>query len=168
MILILIPIGLVAAFAIAIALMTSVMRKVREIGLLVAMGGKQTSVGAIFCLQGFIIGSLGAVFGCALALLFIRYRDALMSLIVSNRVKVGRMMWLNSMIFTVYKWPILGTLRRVFRPLCPSLFCDGSIHGGRTASCLASGENESSGGFSSGEAIQHDSFCSGSVQKLSV
>ena len=84
MILIMIPIGLVAAFAIAIALMTSVMRKVREIGLLVAMGGKQTSVGAIFCLQGFIIGSLGAVFGCGLALLFIRYRDALMSLIVSN------------------------------------------------------------------------------------
>ena len=82
MILIMIPIGLVAAFAIAIALMTSVMRKVREIGLLVAMGGSQTAVGAIFCLQGLIIGSLGAVFGCGLALLFIRYRDELMSFIV--------------------------------------------------------------------------------------
>ena len=39
MILIMVPIGLVAAFAIAIALMTSVLRKIREIGLLVAMGG---------------------------------------------------------------------------------------------------------------------------------
>lgn len=84
MILIMIPIGLVAAFAIAIALMTSVMRKVREIGLLVAMGGSQTAVGAIFCLQGLIIGSLGAVFGCGLALLFIRYRDELMSFIVTG------------------------------------------------------------------------------------
>ena len=84
MILIMIPIGLVAAFAIAIALMTSVLRKIKEIGLLVAMGGKQFSVGLIFCLQGFIIGSLGALLGCGLALLFIRYRDTLMNFIVER------------------------------------------------------------------------------------
>lgn len=84
MVLIMIPIGLVAAFAIAIALMTTVLRKVREIGLLVAMGGTRAGVGTIFCIQGFIIGSLGALLGCMLALIFIRYRDLLMGLIVSG------------------------------------------------------------------------------------
>jgi len=84
MILIMVPIGLVAAFAIAIALMTTVLRKIREIGLLVAMGGARSSVGAIFCLQGFLIGLLGAVLGCGLALLFIHYRDSIMSFIVVN------------------------------------------------------------------------------------
>lgn len=82
MILIMVPIGLVAAFAIAIALMTTVLRKIREIGLLVAMGGGRASVGSIFCLQGFLIGLLGSVLGCALALLFICYRDAIMTFIV--------------------------------------------------------------------------------------
>jgi ABC-type lipoprotein release transport system permease subunit len=82
MILIMVPIGLVAAFAIAIALMTSVLRKIREIGLLVAMGGARGLVGSIFCLQGFLIGLLGAVLGCGLALLFIRFRDEIMSFIV--------------------------------------------------------------------------------------
>jgi len=84
MILIMVPIGLVAAFAIAIALMTTVLRKIREIGLLVAMGGGQGAVGSIFCLQGFLIGTLGAVLGCGLALLFIHYRDSIMSFIVVN------------------------------------------------------------------------------------
>jgi ABC-type lipoprotein release transport system permease subunit len=84
MILIMVPIGLVAAFAIAIALMTTVLRKIREIGLLVAMGGGQGAVGSIFCLQGFLIGALGAVLGCGLALLFIHYRHSIMSFIVVN------------------------------------------------------------------------------------
>ena len=39
-------------------------------------------MGSIFCLQGFLIGLLGSVLGCGLALLFIRYRDAIMSFIV--------------------------------------------------------------------------------------
>ena len=82
MILIMVPIGLVAAFAIAIALMTSVLRKIREIGLLVAMGGSRFSVGFVFCLQGFIIGLLGAILGCSFALLFMRFRDELMGFIV--------------------------------------------------------------------------------------
>jgi ABC-type lipoprotein release transport system permease subunit len=85
MVLIMIPIGLVAAFAIAIALMTTVLRKIREIGLLIAMGGTRFSVGMIFCMQGFIIGSLGAFLGCGMALTFIRYRDSLMGFIV-NRI----------------------------------------------------------------------------------
>jgi len=86
MILIMIPIGLVAAFAIAIALMTSVLRKIKEIGLLVAMGGGQLSVGFIFCFQGLIIGFLGSLLGCGLALLFIRFRDQMMDFIVEKMV----------------------------------------------------------------------------------
>ena len=82
MILIMVPIGLVAAFAIAIALMTTVLRKTREIGLLVAMGGPRVQVGSIFCLQGFLIGLLGALLGWGFALLFIRFRDEIMSFIV--------------------------------------------------------------------------------------
>ena len=84
MILIMVPIGLVAAFAIAIALMTSVLRKTREIGLLVAMGGRRVSVGAVFCLQGFIIGLLGSILGCGFALLFMFFRDELMTFIVQK------------------------------------------------------------------------------------
>ena len=84
MVLIMIPIGLVAAFAIAIALMTTVLRKIREIGLLVAMGGRRFSVGMVFCLQGFVIGSIGAVLGCGLAILFIRYREVIMTFIVKR------------------------------------------------------------------------------------
>lgn len=84
MVLIMVPIGLVAAFAIAIALMTSVVRKTREIGLLVAMGGSRLSVGTVFTMQGFVIGLLGTVVGWGMALLFICYRDTLMSFIVRN------------------------------------------------------------------------------------
>lgn len=84
MTLIMVPIGLVAAFAIAIALMTSVLRKTREIGLLVAMGGSRISVGTVFCLQGFIIGLLGSVLGCGFALLFMYFRDELMTFIVHH------------------------------------------------------------------------------------
>ena len=47
-----IPIGLVAAFAIAIALMTSVLRKIREIGLLVAMGARPVAVEPFFAYKG--------------------------------------------------------------------------------------------------------------------
>lgn len=84
MILIMVPIGLVAAFAIAIALMTSVLRKTREIGLLTAMGANRTGVGAVFCFQGFVIGLLGTLAGWVMALLFIRYRENLMNFIVQN------------------------------------------------------------------------------------
>ena len=73
-----------AAFAIAIALMTTVLRKIREIGLLDCDGGYPFCGWNDFCMQGFIIGSLGALLGCGLALTFIRYRDVLMSFIVTR------------------------------------------------------------------------------------
>ena len=72
MILIMVPIGLVAAFAIAVLAVT-VLRKIREIGLLVAMGGEPGLCGVDFLPSGLLIGLLGSVLGCGLALLFIRY-----------------------------------------------------------------------------------------------
>ncbi len=82
MILIMVPIGLVAAFAIAIALMTSVIRRTREIGLLVAMGGTRAQVGAVFCLQGLVIGGFGTLAGWSLASLMIHFRRSMMEVIV--------------------------------------------------------------------------------------
>ena len=106
MILIMVPIGLVAAFAIAIALMTTVLRKVREIGLLVAMGGARVAVGSIFCLQGFLIGLLGAVLGCGLALLFICFRDEIMSFIVVRIAgDEGKSGVARSMIYSLNAFP---------------------------------------------------------------
>ena len=75
-------IGLAGFFAIAIALMTSVIRKTREIGLLVAMGGTPRKVGAVFCLQGLVIGLGGTLAGWALASLMIHFRRAMMEFIV--------------------------------------------------------------------------------------
>ena len=129
MILIMVPIGLVASFAIAIALMTTVLRKIREIGLLVAMGGARGSVGSIFCLQGFLIGLLGAVLGCGLALLFIRYRDAIMSFIVvriaGDEGKVGVT---SFMTFTACMFLSLGKLRKCFHFSGLWFFCRHGLH----------------------------------------
>ena len=82
MVVIMIPTVLVAAFAIAIALMTSVLRKTREIGLLIAMGGDRLGISIVFCLQGFVIGVIGVLAGWCLACLMIRFRHALMDVIV--------------------------------------------------------------------------------------
>src|SRR5690606_37023828 len=56
---------LVASFSIASSLLTSVVRKTREIGLLGALGGRPWQSAAIFCLQGFLIGFVGTVLGMA-------------------------------------------------------------------------------------------------------
>ncbi|MFP6854418.1 MAG: FtsX-like permease family protein [Opitutales bacterium] len=82
MILIMVPTVLVSAFAIAIALMTSVVRKTREIGLLVAMGGTPRKVGAVFQMQGFVIGLAGTLAGWSLACLMIGFRHEMMEFIV--------------------------------------------------------------------------------------
>ncbi|HWA26198.1 MAG TPA: ABC transporter permease [Lacunisphaera sp.] len=66
---------LVAAFAIAIALLMSVVRKTREIGLISAMGGRKRDVAASFCLQGFLIGIVGAALGLGAGLAAIAGRN---------------------------------------------------------------------------------------------
>lgn len=66
---------LVASFSIAIALMMAVLRKTREIGLLVAMGGRPHQVAYSFCFQGLVIGTIGTVVGIGMALLCLHYRE---------------------------------------------------------------------------------------------
>ena len=69
---------LVASFAIASSLLTAVVRKTKEIGLLGALGGKPRQVAACFCFQGFFIGVAGAVLGIGLALLALAFRNEVM------------------------------------------------------------------------------------------
>ena len=74
---------LVACFSIAVALMMAVLRKTREIGLLVAMGAPPREVAASFCLQGMVIGVTGTVLGIGLALLSLQYRAQILGFYAS-------------------------------------------------------------------------------------
>ncbi|PXA04134.1 ABC transporter permease [Coraliomargarita sinensis] len=76
---ILIFIILVASFSIAIALMMAVIRKTREIGLLVAMGARPRQVAYSFCFQGFVIGSIGTLCGILMALVCLHYRRPILT-----------------------------------------------------------------------------------------
>ena len=69
---------LVASFSIAIALMMAVLRKTREIGLLVAMGARPRQVAYSFCLQGFVIGTVGTLLGICMALICLYYRGEIL------------------------------------------------------------------------------------------
>jgi lipoprotein-releasing system permease protein len=68
-------ITVVAAFGIATTLITVVVQKTREIGVLKALGAGPRSILAIFLLQGAIVGTLGTIGGTALGLIVIRYRE---------------------------------------------------------------------------------------------
>ncbi|NDV61521.1 ABC transporter permease [Puniceicoccales bacterium CK1056] len=71
----------VAAFAIAIAQLLTVVRKTREIGLLAVIGGSRTGVLGLYCFQGFFIGLLGAALGIGVALLALSFRDPIINLL---------------------------------------------------------------------------------------
>lgn len=77
----------VAAFAITVSLMTQVVRKTREIGLLGAMGGRARDVAACFCCQGLLIGVSGTAGGLAFGWVVLRYRDEIVRLL--NRLFLG-------------------------------------------------------------------------------
>lgn len=70
---------LVASFSIAIALMMAVIRKTREIGLLVAMGARPHQVAYSFCFQGFVIGLVGTVSGILMAMTSLYYRREILA-----------------------------------------------------------------------------------------
>ena len=74
----LIFIVLVAAFSITNTLITVVVQKTREIGLLKALGAQNFSVLCIFLLQGFIVGLLGTFFGTLMGLGIIRWRNLIL------------------------------------------------------------------------------------------
>lgn len=74
---------LVACFSIAIALMMAVLRKTREIGLLVAMGARPHQVAYSFCLQGMIIGIIGTLLGIVMAVVALHFRAQILSIYAS-------------------------------------------------------------------------------------
>lgn len=74
MLFVLLFIVLAAAFAIMAAQTLTVFWKTREIGLLGAMGARPTHLGAIYCVQGFIIGLIGTGLGMSLAVLALDFR----------------------------------------------------------------------------------------------
>lgn len=65
----------VAAFGITSALITFVVQKTREIGLLKAMGATNGQVTGIFLSQSFIVGALGVAAGFGLGMLALEYRN---------------------------------------------------------------------------------------------
>jgi lipoprotein-releasing system permease protein len=69
---------LVAAFSITNTLITVVVQKTREIGLLKALGATNASVVRIFILQGFIVGSLGTLLGILTGIAVIHWRNELL------------------------------------------------------------------------------------------
>ncbi len=72
---------LVASFAIAATLITVVVQKTREIGILKAVGVSSWTVGRIFLFQGFLIGFTGTALGTIAGLLVLKYRDAIAALL---------------------------------------------------------------------------------------
>lgn len=66
---------LVASFSIMSSLLTTVVRKTREIGLLGALGASPRQIAACFCVQGFLIGLIGTATGLALGFGFLHVRN---------------------------------------------------------------------------------------------
>lgn len=71
---------LVASFSIMSSLLTTVVRKTREIGLLGALGGGPREIAACFCVQGFLIGLIGTGTGLLLGFGFLHVRNDLLHL----------------------------------------------------------------------------------------
>jgi lipoprotein-releasing system permease protein len=68
---------LVAAFLVLAMLLIAVVRKTREIGLLSSLGANPRGVASVFCLQGFLVGTVGAFLGLAFGLLALANMDFL-------------------------------------------------------------------------------------------
>ena len=83
----LIFIVLVAAFSITNTLITTVIQKTKEIGLLKATGATSGTICRIFILQGFFVGFLGTAAGIILCALVVKYR---MVILQTLRVVTGQ------------------------------------------------------------------------------
>jgi lipoprotein-releasing system permease protein len=66
---------IVAALCILSALITFVVQKTREIGMLKALGSTHSQVGFIFLSQGALVGAIGNVAGFCLGMLAVSYRN---------------------------------------------------------------------------------------------
>ncbi len=71
----------VAVFNITVFMITTVVRKTREIGLLGALGGRRTSVASVFVMQGLFLGLAGSGLGMGLGLLLLDFRSPITRLL---------------------------------------------------------------------------------------
>ena len=78
---VLIFIVLVAASSITNTLITVVVQKTREIGLLRALGASSTTIMRIFILQGFFVGFIGTCFGLVLGGMVIHWRMSILKIL---------------------------------------------------------------------------------------
>jgi len=72
---------IVAALCILSALITFVVQKTREIGMLKALGATDLQVAAIFLSQGALVGALGDILGYGLGMLALAYRNEFLHVI---------------------------------------------------------------------------------------
>jgi lipoprotein-releasing system permease protein len=72
---------LVAAFAMGAAQLMTVLRKTREIGLIMAMGTTTGEVASVYALQGAIVGFIGVVVGNIAAGLILFFRNDILKAI---------------------------------------------------------------------------------------
>lgn len=70
---------IVAAFGITSALITFVVQKTREIGMLKALGATSRQIMSIFLLQSFMVGVIGVICGYGLGILAVAYRNEFLS-----------------------------------------------------------------------------------------
>lgn len=68
---------IVGSFSIATSLFTSVVRKMREIGLFAAMGATSGQIAACFCMQGFAVGVSGTLLGFAMGFGILGIRESI-------------------------------------------------------------------------------------------
>ncbi len=68
----------VAAFAMGAAQLMTVLRKTREIGLIMAMGATTGEVASVYALQGFVVGLFGVGLGNVMALIILAFRNPIL------------------------------------------------------------------------------------------
>ncbi|MGB0372213.1 MAG: ABC transporter permease [Opitutales bacterium] len=73
---------LVACFSIVVTLMMSVLRKTREIGLLVSMGAKPRDIALGYLLQGFSMGLVGTTLGLTIGVLIVTFRNPIKNFLI--------------------------------------------------------------------------------------
>ena len=71
---------LVASFSIGSTLFNHVTRRVREIGLIGALGGRPVRILSLFLAQGLLVGAIGYAFGVGLTFLILHFRGEIVHL----------------------------------------------------------------------------------------
>ncbi|MEM9026487.1 MAG: ABC transporter permease [Verrucomicrobiota bacterium] len=73
---------LVASFSIVVTLMMSVLRKTREIGLLISMGARPRDIALGYLFQGFSMGFVGTSLGITIGVLVITFRNPIKNFLI--------------------------------------------------------------------------------------